>query len=234
MKIIAISANLDSFDSPIREDEQELPEGTTCDFIYFDDANFPPRKKAMSSRLQARIPKMFGWQFFPGYDRYIWFDSSLAVTNPKTVAWLVEQLGDSDIALFRHSMRKTIREEYDFLKRAIEGKSAYFLHRYEGEWLEAQMAAIEADRNFDDNILFASTAFIYRDNERVRQAMKEWWYHTSRFHIIDQLALPYAVWRCGCKVKVIEDNVYECDWFTCTRIRLARLVGGRMGIAQTP
>jgi hypothetical protein len=64
----------------------------TLTFHRFTDANFPPRPLAMTSRLQAGIPKMFGWQLRPGHDVYIWIDASRGLLRDDSVAWFLEQL----------------------------------------------------------------------------------------------------------------------------------------------
>ena len=45
--------------------------------------------------------------------------------------------------------------------------------------------------------------------------MKEWFYHTSRFHSIDQLSLPYVIK--DLKVNVIPDNYMKCKYLEFTR-----------------
>ena len=67
-KIAIITANMGNFDKNIDPVEQSVK----ADFFRFIDSNFPPRYQAMTSRFQARIPKMFGWQMNPGYDFYIY------------------------------------------------------------------------------------------------------------------------------------------------------------------
>src|ERR1035437_9134074 len=104
MKVAIISANLGSFDKPVEHARQSVP----CDFFHFTDENFPPRFNSMTSRLQARIVKILGWQMVPGYDYYIWVDSSCALSRPDSVNWFLEQCRNVDMAVFKHPHRKTI------------------------------------------------------------------------------------------------------------------------------
>jgi hypothetical protein len=200
MKIAAITANLGSFDKEYEPVEQSVP----TDFFKFTDENFPPRSKAMTPRLQARIPKMFGWQMVPGYDAYIWYDSSLAVTSKDMVAWFLTQLGDADVVFLKHPERNTVKEEAEFIKKKVAENHYYLAPRYANELIDEQMAELQGW--YTDDLLLASTTFMYKNNERVHALMKEWWYHTSRYHTVDQLGLPYALLNSGCNFNVINDN----------------------------
>ena len=200
MKIAVLTANVGNFEKPVTY----VPQTMEYHFYEFNDLNFPRRNCSMTPRLQARIPKMFGWQMAPGYDVYIWVDSSYSLQNKNSVKWFMDQLGDFDIALFKHPTRGTIKQEAEHIHDQLEKGCPYITPRYENELLSEQLKAIYSDLNYSDSLLFASTAFIYRNIEKVRNMLKEWWYHTSRFHSVDQLALPYVVWQYKLKVKMIE------------------------------
>jgi hypothetical protein len=213
MKIAVVTANLGTFDKESDPVAQSVP----ADFYKFDDKNFPPRSKAMTLRLQARIPKMFMWQMVPGYDAYIWYDSSLAVESPDMVKWFLEKLGDADAVFLRHPDRKTVHEEAAFIKEKVWKHHYYVAPRYSYELVDEEIAELESDPGYVDNLLIASTAFMCRNNDKVHALMKEWWYHTSRYHIIDQLGLPYAIYKSGCKVNVINDNYLRLEHLKHTR-----------------
>lgn len=206
-EVAVISANMGSFETPVPHVDQSVP----YDFHLFDDKNFPPRINAMTPRLQARIPKMFGWQMKPGYREYVWIDSSMSMARPDTIEWFEEQLGDADIAVFRHPHRSTVIEEADYLKERLAKNCSYITPRYEHELIDEQLAEV------GNMPLYATTAFIYRPHFDIKDMMKEWWYHTSRFHIIDQLSFAYALKKNHCKVNIIQDNFMKLDYFTHTR-----------------
>jgi len=212
-KIAAITANMGAFDKDNNPVEQSIP----VDFYKFDDSSFPLREKAMTPRLQARIPKMFGWQMVPGYDFYIWYDSSLAVTSKDMASWFLEQLGDADAVFLKHPDRNTVHEEAEFIKERVWSHHYYIAPRYTGELIDEQMKELSEPTGYVDNLLIASTTFMYRNTVLVHDLMKEWWYHTSRYHIIDQLGLPYAIYRSGCKVNIINDNYLHLKHLTHMR-----------------
>jgi hypothetical protein len=213
MKIAVITANIGEFDPK----EDPVKQSVDFDFYRFTDEKFPPRFCAMTTRLQARIVKMFGWQMAPGYDFYIWADSSVQLSNPDSVKWFVEQCKDYDLAVFKHPQRSTIHQEAEYLKMRLAKNCPYITPRYKNELIDEQLAEIEADKGFEDVNLFASTVVVYKDNMVVRDMMKEWWYHTSRYHSIDQLSLPYAVYKCGCNVNILPYNYQKMPYLTYVR-----------------
>lgn len=213
MKIAVITANLGDFDKRIDYAPQSVP----YDFYLFTDENFPPRYCAMTPRLQAKFPKMFGWQMVPEHDYYLWVDSSFTLPHPDSVKWFMQQCKDVDLALLKHPERNSIQQEADFLKKKFARKSQYVISRYQNELLDEQVEAIKSDKNYEDNQLFAGGFIIYRNVAAVREAMKEWWYHTSRYAIEDQLSLPYAMWKSGCNYRVVPDNFLKTPYLKYVR-----------------
>jgi hypothetical protein len=207
-----LTANLGGFDTFLPPVEQV---GVAATSYLFTDENFPPREKSLSPRMQARIPKCFGWEMRPGHDVYVWVDASLHVSCPDTAAWFVAQLGNHEMALFVHPWRATIREEAAYIRRKIAEGNRYLAARYTGEDLDGQLAEIARDPAYVDDVLYASTAFAYRPTFRVTSALKEWWYHISRYHSVDQLALPYVVRHLG--VTRLHESVYRASHLTLVR-----------------
>lgn len=217
MKVAVLSANLGGYDPHVEWVPQVVPDGVTVDVHRFNDANFPPRSLAMTSRLQAGIPKMFGWNMRPGYDRYIWIDASRGLLRADTVAWFLEALGDAELLVFLHPERQTIRQEYEFVKaRMSRPGEKYLTSRYKAEWLDEQYAAVNQPWHRDDR-LYASTAFAYRPTLRVQKALSDWWHHKSRYLLHDQLALPYVVRERGVRVVERPESVYDFEHLPFTR-----------------
>lgn len=218
-RVALISANLGSYDPVVPWPEQRPPAYVRVDVHRFTDANFPPRSLAMTSRLQCGIPKWWGWQMLPGYDVYIWVDASCAPA-PGAVAWFLEQLGDGAIAVFRHPERRTIREEYEFMVARMARRGETYLNsRYKGEWLREQYDAIADDAEYEDDELFATTAFVYRPLEDVQNAFRDVWCAKARYLLHDQLIFPYALTQNFCRPNVIETNYLQCPALTFTRKR---------------
>lgn len=218
MKLLIYSANLGNFDKKQKNKEQVLPEGVDqIDYHIFTDENFPPRFNSMTPRLQARICKMMAWQMKPDYDYYLWVDSSCRLSKEASAKWFLEQLGDADIAVFKHNKRNTVRQEAEYLWERLElerqgRKKPYILPRYDGERTDDQMAVVDHDAE-----LYASTAFICRNNLQVQDLMTIWWLHTSLYHSIDQLSLPTAIKHSGAKTNVIREDYLKCKYLEYTR-----------------
>jgi len=213
MKVAIITVNMGYMDKEPELMEQSIP----IDFYRFNDANFPPRICSMTSRLQARIPKCFGWQMVPGYDYYIWIDSSFAIRNKDTAKYYVEQCKGYDMAFFKHPKRESVKEEVEFIKEKLGQRNYYLEPRYKNELGDELVAEMYADKTFKDNTLIADAAFVYKNNEKVHALMKEWWYWISRYHSNDQLGLPYAIHKSDCKVKIINQHYLYTPYITYTR-----------------
>lgn len=219
-KVAVISANLGGFDKPEKHKEQMYDHSNLeIETFLFTNENFPPRNKAMTPRLQARIPKMFGWQMLPGFDYYLWIDSSCRLSDFESVQWFLDKMDGLDIVVFEHPNRHSAQEEADYLKERLAKNCPYITPRYKNELIDEQMAEIKADETFQDNVLYASTAFMYRDTPQIRQMMKEWWYHTSRYHIIDQLAFPYVIHTSGVAFGTIQESYLKVPYLEYTRVK---------------
>jgi hypothetical protein len=214
MKIAILTANLGNFDTPIDPVTQELPPGVEeIVFHRYSDTDFPPIT-GLTPRLQYRIPKLFGWQMFPGYDAYLWLDGSMSFTRPDSVKWFWDKLGDRDIALFKHPWRSTVREEVELIENKLQKHHHYITSRYQNGLHKEQLAECLADPEFKDTILYTSTAFMYRNNKRVQEAMKLWWYYQSRYFTCDQIVLPYVVFKSQLTVGLITEDQYHLPYLT--------------------
>jgi hypothetical protein len=197
MQIAVLSANLGGFDTPVKHTEQDV-EVTYHTFTY---DNFP-QIADLPPRFQYRIPKLFGWQMFPGYDCYIWLDSSMQLTRPDSVSWFIKQLGDKDIAFFKHPWRKTVKDEVDFIEERLKINDPYITPRYKNglhkEFLEA----------YGDNDLYASPVFTYKTSGT--KALWEWWTLQSRYYTCDQVALSQALK--DVQVAVLPGHVFRSEY----------------------
>jgi hypothetical protein len=202
-RIAVITANLGKFEKTLWFKQKNIP---TAKLVLFTDENFPPRLKSLTPRLQARIPKCFGWQLVPDYDIYLWMDAGFGLLTGG-VEWMRERLGNKDIVVFKHPHRKTVSEELKFLKT----KQPYLIARFENDFFD----------NWNDDPLYACGIFMYRNIPKVRDMLKEWWYYQTRFSLNDQLSFPTVLKQFGCSVNVIPDHIYETHHFP--RARTSRI-----------
>jgi hypothetical protein len=210
VRVAVITANLGGYEHAVDWPNLIAPDGVTVDVHRFTDENLPPRPLAMTSRLQAGIPKWWGWELVPGYDVYIWVDASCTLL-PDGVAWFLERLPGKDIAVFLHPQRRTIQQEYEFMAARLARKGETYLNaRYKGEWLREQYEFIAKDRLYADSRLYASTAFAYRATTGIKWAFQDIWSAKARFLLHDQLMFPYALWKRGCHVNELPDHYLQC------------------------
>jgi hypothetical protein len=193
-KVAVITANLGGIDgeniTPLYT-PQVMPQNWECSINYFDDNNFQDRKHAFLPRLRAKIPKMLGWQLIPGHNYYIWLDACYILANPNSIMWLVEQIGDADMAVLKHPDRNTIRGEYEFVAVYMTRNSKFLLDRYDGEPMKQQVEMYLSDSSFKDDKLYHMAAFIYKPNKKACEALECWYRHCCLYSVQDQLSFPY-------------------------------------------
>lgn len=212
MKIAILTAILgDIEDKPIDPAPQDIEHDVT--FHRFTDKDFPPIA-GLTPRLQYRIPKTHGWQMFPGQDLYIWLDGVVTLKRKDSVQWYVDQLGDNDVALFHHPGRRTMKQETDHIEDHLKRLKPYITPRYKNGLHKEQYAACMADEGFVDDKLWASTTFIYRNTPKVQAMLRDWWYEGSRYFTVDQIVLPYLLWKHGLKVKDFDEPIYKTGYMS--------------------
>lgn len=214
MKVAILSANLGNFDDSIDPVVQELPDGFT-DIVYhrFTDADFPPII-GLTPRLQYRIPKLFGWEMFPGYDYYIWLDGGISFKRSDSVKWYIEQIKNKECLFFKHPWRRTIRHEVGHIDSRLKRNDPYITPRYKNGLHNEIYQLIQNDTDYVDDILYASTVFVYKDTPRIRTFMKTWWYYQSRYFTCDQIALTYLIRKMHLKVESRPEMLFKIGYLS--------------------
>ncbi len=214
-KVLVASSNMGGKESNFMVTQNNV-EAT---FICYNDLNFPLRDKSMKSRLTSKIPRCMSWDMHPGYDYYVWVDFTFNITNPNTIYWLISQMGDNKIALFRHYMRTSIKEEYEFIKYNIENPHAegyeYLVERYLNENMKTQVKLYLSDKTFIDNNLFELGCFIYHKSiieNKEHNIMKEFFHHICYYSVMDQLSFPYLLHKFKIKPSIINQNIRKCPY----------------------
>jgi len=174
------------------------------------------RIKAMHPRLRGKLPKMLSWELYPGYDYYIWIDSSFNITSPDCIDKIVKECQDVDACFFNHSQRNSVNSEYLFVESLIKDGNQYLIDRYQGENMKEQVNAYNADSKFVDDKLFECGIFIYSKDlviDKNYNLMKEWFYHNCLYSVQDQLSLPYLISKFKPLYKTLPGNVYVNSFF---------------------
>ncbi len=195
--IAVIQASIGDMDNPVNHVEQSIP----ADFHLFTG-----EAKRLSPRLEAKIPKMFGWQLIPNYNYYLWLDGNISLNNRDTLKYFIEQIQGYDIVCLRHHRRPNIRQEIRYLRKGLREQSIYLVSRYKNELWQEQYKEICSDKEYVDDLLVIGGVFMYRNTPQVQQVMKEWWYHNSRYNIQDQISFAYVLKKSGIKYKVLDHD----------------------------
>jgi hypothetical protein len=211
-RVAFISASLGRMDSNIQH--LHAPQSIPVDFFYYDDANTPARTTAMKPRLQAKIPKMLGFEMEPGYEYYVWADAVITLRNHQCIEAAIDRIEGKDILLFRHQDgRKSVEEELDFMIAHMNGETGneyaqtYLNERYESEPIVAQVRSYLSEEQFEDNKLYSAGFFVYKNTARMRRTMKEWFYECARWSVQDQLSLPFVLSNNDIDVETIDEEI---------------------------
>jgi hypothetical protein len=209
-KIAVLTSVLGDFDKLID------PKPQTVDFTFYrwTDDNFPPIT-GLTPRLQYRIPKTHGWEMLPGHDVYIWLDGTVSFQRDDCIEWYLRQLGDNDMAFFAHPYRHTIKEEVEHIEDHLNRGRPYIVSRYKNGLHRQQYERIlEENPIYEDDRLYASTVFVYRNTPKVRFMLMDWWYTGSRYFTCDQVVLPYLLRKHGIKVKTLDEPIYKSGYIS--------------------
>lgn len=209
MKVVVLTCILGNFDTPVDPMPQNMP------FVFhrWTDEDFPPIT-GLTPRFQYRIPKMLGWQMFPGYDYYIWLDGAVTFKRPDCIDYYLSQLGDADMAFFKHPTRRNVRQEVAHIEEHLQLGKPYITTRYKNGLHREQLEEMFRDPTFKDNKLWASTGFIYRNTEEVRDALTDWWLHQARYFTCDQVVLPYIVYKHKLKVNTMNEPIFKSGYIS--------------------
>jgi hypothetical protein len=162
--------------------------------------------KFKSDVYNAKIYKILPHKFID-YDISIWMDGNMAMKFPKEK--LVNDLmGDAEMALFKHYKSKGIEWELKWIKYKFGRHSP---------------VSIEAEKQVEKYLKEGMTpktqmymgGIIFRRNTKAVNAFNEdWWSEICCFGQRDQLSLPIVLARHNLKLKVIELNIKDNEYFT--------------------
>lgn len=209
-KVLVISAALGSTQTKVIAKQKDF----NVDFAFYNDDNFHKRSASFTPRMNAKLLKMLGWKYNPGYDYYIWMDSYFNMTRPDTVKWFIESMGDKDALFFKHPSRNSIIDEAKFMESKVAEGDTYLKNRIKGEPVLDQAKTYCAEDKFKDSFLIAASAFCYSSKlvSHPYNVMEEWFFNVCTGSIRDQISLPYVLQKFGVNFKLIEENVFALKY----------------------
>jgi len=216
MRILVTSANLGQIDPlGLQHLPQRIPVGTSINLRYHTDQTMPPRVNALHPRLQAKIPKMLSHETDPGYDYYLWLDSSIYIAHQDAILWMLGELGSHEIALFRHPHRNAVGDELRFCVEQMNGQNPYLRNRYLNEPMQQQVASYLATGSYVDDRLFACGIFLYSKALLAHRPdfLRSWYFECARWSVQDQLSLPWLLHKHGVRYSTVNGDIFDNPYF---------------------
>lgn len=145
-----------------------------------------PRRNARYHKAKPEFDSLFS----------IWIDGT--VTLVKSPQWLIDnELGDCDMAVFRHMERDCL---YDEAKECIK------LNKDKREVIEKQVARYQQEKYPAGNGLASTRMVIRRNTPAVRRFNKLWLEEIIHYSLRDQISFNYCVWKAGVRFRYFEGD----------------------------
>ncbi|MFA6790194.1 MAG: glycosyltransferase domain-containing protein [Parcubacteria group bacterium] len=155
--------------------------------------------------MNAKIYKVLPHKYLD-CDISIWVDGNIFPLVSKEE--LVDEfLGDADMALFTHPLRKNIWDEFDILQKD---------ERFNIDYLQSQLKKQEESYRKTlekDCPIWECNFIIRRNNDKVNSLMEKWWAEICRWQWRDQVSLPYVIKNSGVNINSINSNIRKNKFF---------------------
>lgn len=195
----AIIGDYDNLVTPLQKNEdykyilftnnKEL-ESDFWEVIYIENAGLSDKKLARKIKIRPDL-------YLPKHEINIWLDANI-IQNCNLES-LVECLSDFDMLTMKHPSRKCIYQEVlacnyfkkDSLDLMIKQTNRYKKNNYP-----------------ENNGLIQSGVIIRRNNQEVKDLMRNWWYEVSEYSHRDQLSFNYVLSKfMGFKLVLVPSSI---------------------------
>jgi hypothetical protein len=196
--------------------EEQIAVDSDTEFICFTDDPSLTSKTWRVELVEPRFPmdpirsarwiKVFGHEsIWQGFDRSLWVDNRVSLkTDPTEILDSLLEEPQSDMALFEHSFRHRVIDEFDAV---VEGQFDDPDRVYE----QLIHYAESSPDVLDEQPLW--TGFIARrHNEQVAAAMHTWAAHICRYSRRDQLSVNLALQDADLSVARMACDNRESEW----------------------
>ena len=151
----------------------------------------------MHPRLAAKHAKCQPFDYVDA-DIAIWLDSGAVIKSEHFIEWLLDELGDNDLALWAHPERGNIWDE---------ATTSAAIGKYQGQH-PRQQAQHYLDQDLPD-ALFATGCIVWRRTDQNIALGRSWLAEQVRWSMQDQLSFPYVAWRHGIKPVRLGHNLWR-------------------------
>ena len=175
------------------DSDHEIPVETMWSFHYVPKWSID---KQYGDRRHAKIFKILPHFFLPGYDYYIWIDSThMVAMNPQDI--IETYLKDSDIAVFNHPERDCVYDEAEIIQGIKFDK---------GYNVRSQMIFYESTSYPKNNGLYELPCRIQRNTGPIQALMLTWWELICKYSSRDQLSFPFSLALHGITPSIMPGN----------------------------
>lgn len=217
-KIVIYSCNVGNYDS-IKE---PFYKNASCEYIYFTDNDKIKSENWEIRSIPEEIKRKFNYDgtlinryyklnphiVFPDFDYAIYVDGTVKVVSD--LSMFINNIDSTiGIALYRHSVRKCIYDEYEackILKKGNTEKLKLQLDKYKEEGFPKDYGMLECGLIVSDLI-----------NKNSQKIFNQWFnefIHSASLR--DQIALPYILWKNHVeteKIGTLGNNIYNSQKF---------------------
>ncbi len=131
-------------------------------------------------------------------DIAVWLDAGAVIQSRQTIEWLVDELGDHDMAMWLHPERNNV---YD------EATCSAAIGKYEGQHCRQQAEHYQSQGLPD--VLWATGCIVWRNTDANRLLGRMWLSEMLRWSLQDQLSFPYVSWRCGIRPTPLNHKLWR-------------------------
>jgi hypothetical protein len=157
---------------------------------------------------QAKIVKVLPWLYMPDYVYSIWMDGSIELkVSPSELIqkYLIEP--NCDIAMFKHSMRDDIYEEY-------KADLKYLHRKNEPEYLFKMQVDKYRKYGFPEHSgLYECTIILRKHTEDIKRLCEMWWSEISAYTVCDQVSFVYCAKTLGLNINIIPGTIHNNQFF---------------------
>jgi len=153
--------------------------------------------------MNAKIYKVLSHKYVTS-PYSIWLDGNISLAVDQS--FLVELLGDYDIALFSHPHRTSVYQEHkEAIKRLPEELKPL---------MDRQIKDYRSE-GLPENNLCECGVLIRKESPIVEEFNNRWWAEICKYQHRDQISFPYVWWKMQdrIKIKVLEGNVRSHKYF---------------------
>lgn len=169
----------------------------------------------MSNRLRAKYYKFQAHKLkLHRYADYlIWIDSSFIVTdNNKFFNFLLSEIEDNDLMIFKHRGRNCIYDEGNYCIQMYMKGVEYIKSRYNPNIINKQLKDYDLDEYPRNNGLYELGLIIRKNNVKVNKFFDDVWMECIKYGSNDQIPFPFCLRKYSneLKIKVFDRfNVYQ-------------------------